>query len=155
MEQTNIYNMKKIGMIILLTIIILSFSGCTNPNGSEEPTPTATPTTTRPATPQPTQTPLATPTDCGTDFDCFIEAVENGNNAETLYTSTITLFGILQTTTTRMENRAPADSGNYEYYQRTESVSVEYSGEFKQQMLDSGLTQEEISQQEQQTNEQW
>ena len=53
-----------------------------------------------------------------------------------------------------MENRELGVSGNYEYYQKTESAIVEYSEELKQQLLDSGLTQEEINQQEQQTNEQ-
>ena len=126
------------------------------PTAAPTPSPTPSLTPTPSPTPSPTSspTPIPTPILCGTDFDCFIEAVENGNSAETLYVSTIDIIGIIQTTATRMENRELGVSGNYEYYQKTESAIVEYSEELKQQLLDSGLTQEEINQQEQQTNEQ-
>ena len=39
------------------------------------------------------------------------------------------------------------------YFQRSESVNVEFSDELVQQLLDSGKTQEEIDQQEQTANE--
>ncbi|MCX6801527.1 MAG: hypothetical protein NT067_00285 [Candidatus Diapherotrites archaeon] len=150
-------NKNFFGIIAISFVCLVLLSGC-----SQQASPASTPTP-NPSTPTPQETPVATPTpeqlaetpllvDCKTDFDCFIAEVEKGNETETLHTVTLNLFGILQTGTTKARNHKLGVSGNYEYYQRAESITVEYSEELEQQMLDSGLSQEEINQQEQKSN---
>lgn len=86
------------------------------------------------------------------NFDCFIEASEDCDPAKLSYTASVELFGMMSTATTHMELKGMEDDKCI-YYQRTESSSVEFTDELVQQMLDSGLTQEEIDQQEQISNE--
>lgn len=103
-------------------------------------------------------------TDCGSstitfevqenvdNFDCFIEASEICEIAKLEYTTGAEVFGMVSTSTTSMEIKG-MDSGKCIYYQKTNSASVEFSDAFVQQMLDSGLSQEEVNQQEQIANE--
>lgn len=85
------------------------------------------------------------------EFDCFIEASETCNPAKLLHTLTMEIF-VLSTSTTYMELQG-IESDKCVYYQRLESNSVEFTDAMVQQMLDSGLTQEEIDQQEQTAND--
>ena len=86
------------------------------------------------------------------NFDCFIEASKDCNPAKLLWTMTIDFFGTVMTSTTYMELKG-SEENKCTYYQRTESVSVDLNDETVQQMLDSGLTQEEIDKQKQTANE--
>ncbi len=92
--------------------------------------------------------------DCGTDFECFMTNVGSHENVKCLFTSTVNLFGILQTTTNYMENKNIVFHEEYEFYVRVEEVSVEFSEDLVQTYLDQGLSQEEIDQLEGDANEQ-
>jgi len=91
-------------------------------------------------------------TDCGTDFDCFIAASADCDESKALHEVSLEIFGMIATSVTYMELQG-MESGRCVYYQRTESSSVEFSEELVQQMLDSGITQEEIEQQEEAAND--
>ncbi|MBW2990998.1 hypothetical protein KY348_04815 [Candidatus Woesearchaeota archaeon] len=90
--------------------------------------------------------------DCRKDFDCFIEASENCELAEVTHIASIDFLGVTTTSTTLMEIQG-MDEDKCVYYQKTKSISVEFSEELKQQMRDGGATEEEINQAEQDANE--
>ena len=96
------------------------------------------------------------PVDCGTDIDCFIEAAENCDMAKVLYTSTLDQgpLGIISTTTVLLEIKGRRKDNKCIFRQRFESLDIKFNDEMVQRMLDSGLTQEEINQQEQTAREQ-
>ena len=112
------------------------------------------------AAPSPTPTPII---NCGNNtqtqetlgnqpnFDCFIDASENCELAKLLNTATVDVTGMITTATTYMELKG-IESNKCIYYQRTESVSIEFTDVLVQQMLGSGYTQEQINQQEQTAN---
>ena len=95
-------------------------------------------------------------TGCGTNFDCFIEASKTCTPAKLTNTQTIEVFGMIGTGTSEMAIKG-MEGNNCLYYTKTLSNSVKFGDEFIQEMLASGATQEEISQQEQVANEnaQW
>lgn len=85
------------------------------------------------------------------NWSCLIDASENCDLANYTDTSTITLFGLDITTTTYYEIMGEQDN-NCILKIRTEEQHVEISDERAQQMLNEGMTQEEIDQQEQGSN---
>lgn len=85
------------------------------------------------------------------NFDCFIEASQNCEPSKLLNTLSVDIFGMLSTSTTYMELKG-MESNKCIYYQRTENNSVGFTDAMVQKMLNRGLTQEEIEQQEQVAN---
>ncbi len=88
------------------------------------------------------------------NWNCFVDASENCNQANFTNTLSVDFFGVNITGITYYELKGIEDS-QCTFYLRTEEAHISYTNELKQQMLDSGLTQEEIEQAEQQTNEQY
>ncbi len=92
--------------------------------------------------------------DCEEDMDCFIEASEDCTPAKLSSTSTIELFGMVMVTSGFSEIKGE-EEGKCVYYMRTENYEMHFSDEMVQQMLATGVTQEEIQQQEEETNEEY
>lgn len=91
-------------------------------------------------------------TDCGTDFDCFIAASEDCSLASVTHEVTIDLFGMDLTTTSYYEIQG-MDQDDCLFYIRTEEQHIEFSDDLVQSLLDSGYTEEEISQEEDDSND--
>ncbi len=84
-------------------------------------------------------------------WGCFIDASENCDLADYTIISTINLFG-LDITTTTYYGISGKQGTNCIFKLRTEEQHVNYTDELIQQLLDGGVTQEEIDQQEQESN---
>jgi hypothetical protein len=91
--------------------------------------------------------------DCGEDMDCFVEASRNCDPAKMLFPLEFEMMGINITTTTYQEIIGMED-GLCVFKMRTEDVSVEFSDEAVQSMLDMGLTQEQVDEQIQMSKDQ-
>jgi len=90
-------------------------------------------------------------TDCKTDFDCFIEASKDCNQAKMTHTSTVNIFSMMQTTTLFFEIKG-VEKDKCIFYIRNEKNDLKFSDELIQQMLASGVTQEQIQEEEQKAN---
>ncbi len=91
--------------------------------------------------------------DCGEDMQCFIEAGKDCKPAKILFPLELEMMGVLITTTTYQEIVGMEDDLCVVKF-RTESVTIDYSQEAIDQMLDMGLTQEQIDEQIAATQEQ-
>lgn len=91
--------------------------------------------------------------DCGEDMQCFIDAGENCKPAKMIFPIELEMMGIIITTKTYQEIVGPVDD-LCEVKFRTEEVTVEYTQEAIDQMLEMGLTQEQIDEQIAATKEQ-
>ena len=89
--------------------------------------------------------------DCKTDFDCFIKASKGCNQAKMTHTSTVNIFGMIQTTTSFFEIKG-IEEDKCIFYIRNEKNDLKFSDEIIQQMLANGITQEQIQEQEQEAN---
>jgi len=87
------------------------------------------------------------------DWDCFIEASESCEESSFTDTKSIELFGTEITTTTYYEINKDQENNCITKF-RTEEQHVSLTDEMVQQMLNQGISQEEIDQQEQKANEQ-
>ena len=88
------------------------------------------------------------------NWDCFVDASEDCSKANFTNTISIDIFGIgINNTGTIYYELKGTDGSECIFYIRAEEYSVIYTDEFKQQMLESGATQEELDQAEQQANE--
>lgn len=92
------------------------------------------------------------PVNCADDFNCFISASEDCEMAEVEHTTTIDFLGLLITTVNYLELRG-FEEGKCVYYQRAVDQEIVYSEELVAQMLESGMTQEEIDLQLQESND--
>lgn len=90
-------------------------------------------------------------TDCGDDLSCFIEEAKNCNLAKTNYTATIKMFGIEYIVVLFFEIRG-VESDKCLFYTRTEKIDFKFGNDLVQEMLDKGLTGQDIQQQEQEFN---
>ena len=91
--------------------------------------------------------------DCGEDIECFVEAGKNCDPAKLLFPIEFEMMGVKITTTTYQEILG-MEEDLCAFKMRTEGVSVEFSEEAIQGMLDMGLTQEEIDEQIEMAQEQ-
>ena len=91
--------------------------------------------------------------DCGEDMECFAAAAENCDPAKVLFTMDLEMMGIKISSTSYQEITGSEDDLCV-YKLRTEGVTVEFSEEAVNQMLDMGLTQEQIDEQIATTQEQ-
>ena len=142
---------KRIISFLALLIIVFAVQACNFPSTdrASEPPPPETPspeplTTEAPESEEPP--PPVEPIDCGDDLECFSDAAENCTLATVEYAIPIDMIGILITSTTYQEILGP-EEGLCVFLIRTEDVTVEYGDEVIQQLLDSGLTQEQIEEQ--------
>ncbi len=87
------------------------------------------------------------------DFNCFIEESRDCSPANFTHRPSVGIFGINQTTTSYLEIRGE-EEGRCVLYIRTEEVELEFTEPLVEQMLNSGLTEEQVEQQEQESREQ-
>lgn len=87
------------------------------------------------------------------NWDCFISALSDCSLANFTNAETINVFGIDTTTITYYELKGIQED-KCNFYLRIAGNEVSYSNELIQQLLDGGLTQEEINQQEELSGEQ-
>lgn len=147
---------KQIPPILIAILLIAAAIACNfpSPDRSDVPSPEIDeiPETVMPQPTQEAPTPTG-PVDCGYDFDCFIEKASTCNPVMGVFIAPVDMFGVLITTTSFVEIKGLEES-KCVFYIRTEDVKMEYSEELIQQMLDGGLTEEEIEQQRQLAEEQ-
>lgn len=86
------------------------------------------------------------------NFVCFIDASENCEKAKLLSSTAIEFFGIY-ITSTALFGLEGAEPNKCILSQKIESISVEFSDELVQQLLDDGYTQEEIDEEERKFSE--
>ena len=91
--------------------------------------------------------------DCGEDMECFAAAAENCDPAKVLFTMDLEMMGIKISSTSYQEITGTEDDLCV-FKIRTEGVTVEFTEEAVNQMLDMGLTQEQIDEQIATTQEQ-
>lgn len=84
--------------------------------------------------------------DCGEDMECFTEAAQNCDPATVLFPLELEMMGIRITSTSYQEIVGPEDDLCV-FKIRTDSVTVEFTDEAIDQMLEMGLTQEQIDEQ--------
>jgi len=85
--------------------------------------------------------------DCKTNIDCFIQKSITCAPAKMTYTSEITMFDVVSSTTSNLEI-AGLDGGKCVFKTKTTGSTVRYGEGMVQQMLEQGLTRSEISQSE-------
>jgi hypothetical protein len=147
---------KRIPPILIAFLLIAAAIACNFPSSDRSDTPSPEVDEIKETVmPQPTQeAPTSTGAmDCGYDFDCFIEKASTCSPASGVFIAPVDFIGVLITTTSFVEIKG-LDEGKCVFYIRTEDVKMEYSDELIQQMLDGGLTEEEIEQQRQLAEEQ-
>ncbi|MFT4309714.1 MAG: hypothetical protein ACMXYL_04455 [Candidatus Woesearchaeota archaeon] len=84
--------------------------------------------------------------DCGRSDsvnECFMEAVDNCCPATIMTDIEIEIFGMTIYTETYRELKG-MENDKCIFYERTDDISLDYSAEARQGMLDSGMTEEEI-----------
>tara|TARA_Y100000310_G_scaffold14191_1_gene14393 strand:+ start:163 stop:1035 length:873 start_codon:yes stop_codon:yes gene_type:complete len=93
--------------------------------------------------------------DCGLNgWDCFIDAAGTCEDARMENFASINFFGInISSGSDYILNKS--DLGKCNFYTETKSYDVEYEEELVQSLLDSGLTLEEINQQEQEERDRY
>lgn len=84
--------------------------------------------------------------DCGEDMQCFIEAAENCDPAKVNFTAEIEMMGI-RISSTAYQEIVDKEDELCVYKILTGDVQVELTDEAIDQMLDMGLTQEQIDEQ--------
>ena len=91
--------------------------------------------------------------ECGTDMSCFISSAESCQKARVRHTANLDWgpFGFEQTVIYSYEIK-DVDDRQCNLYLRLESNSIRFKEEFIQQMLNTGASEEEIRQQEQESN---
>jgi hypothetical protein len=89
--------------------------------------------------------------DCGEDLNCFIEKSKNCDLAKINYRATIRVFGMEQAVVFFFEIKG-MESEKCLFYMRREEIDLKFTSELIQKMLDRGLTEQEIQQQEQESN---
>lgn len=136
-------------IMFAVTLLIIVLSGCNLPTPEvQETLPPQTEMSPEVETPPaPTQEPLPSgPKECGVDFDCFIAAAASCEPASVTWAYDLDFFGAITSTILYQEIKG-FDGDRCVYYQRTDSVEVSYSDEMVQQMIDNGLTEEQIEEQ--------
>ncbi|MBS3077596.1 hypothetical protein J4233_04970 [Candidatus Pacearchaeota archaeon] len=128
--------------LLLVILVVLSVFVFYNSQKPEEKTIS---TNTNPKSTQGT-TQSSTIKDCETDMACFIDAAKSCQKSKALFTGTVNLFGIEQTTSSYYELKG-IQSDKCLFYIRTEDVELQFSEELIQQMQTSGASQTEINQQ--------
>lgn len=112
--------------------------------GQPEATP---PTKTAPAAPTHTPFPLA----CGQDTVCFLQAAATCSPATVTWVTEMNLLGAVTTGRTYLEMRG-LEGDRCLLYVRNEGGSVTFSPELIEQLRASGLTDDQIAEQQQQAN---
>lgn len=87
------------------------------------------------------------------NHDCFIDASEDCCSAKLVTETEMNLFGMLIYSRSYREIKG-LENERCVLYQRTDDISYSYADEIRQQMLDSGMTEEQIGQQLAQQNQQ-
>lgn len=135
----------------LVTILACRFGSFPMPAPAES-TPgqseAAPPTEAVPAGPTRTPFPLA----CGEDTACFVQAVASCSSATVTWVVEMDMLGALTTSRTYLEIRGQEDDRCL-LYVRTEGGSITFSSELIDQLRASGLTDEQIAEQQQQAND--
>lgn len=90
--------------------------------------------------------------DCGMDMDCFIEAAADCTPAKVRFTASADIFGMVTSATSAIEIQGE-EEGKCIYYDVQESAEVDFSAETVESMMSSGLTMEEIAEQENRATE--
>jgi len=90
---------------------------------------------------------------CGDDLKNLISVSGTCDLASASVTTSFDLFGIEQTTTNYYEIKG-VEENKCIFYLKIQQNDIDYSEELTQQMIDSGITQEEINQQEQESKNQ-
>lgn len=96
--------------------------------------------------------PILNVLECGQDWDCLINASQICSLTSFSSVGSTSIFKVIINSSTLIELKG-IETNKCVYYQRTESMNIEYSQELIQQMLNSGMTQQEIDLAEQQANE--
>ncbi|MFH1972316.1 MAG: DUF4190 domain-containing protein [archaeon] len=98
---------------------------------------------------EPWYPPTPSMSDCGEDYDCFMDYANTCTPSNVIRNVTMDVFGIgvVTTTTYSDEIRGEVD-GKCIFYIDITYAGLEYSNTLVQAYLDSGMTQEEIDQQE-------
>lgn len=91
--------------------------------------------------------------DCGESIDCLIDKSENCGPSKVSFNTIIDIIGRIVSTNTSYEIKGVKENKCL-LYLKTVNQTVVYSDELVQQMLVSGLTQEQIEQNEQEVNKQ-
>jgi len=86
------------------------------------------------------------------EYQCFIDASVSCQPAALVNQVDMVFLGVHTESTTLMK-LMQTNSSTCRYYQQIESASIEYTNELNQQLLDSGLNQSQVDEQEQQAND--
>ncbi len=116
------------------------------PTATEAPTAeahaTATPVPSAAAQTGPTATP--TPAACGENLACLIQAAQDCQPTEGIYTLQSDMVGVISETVLQFVIQGPTIDGQCAFDVRPLSVSLEYTDEVRQQLHDQGLSDAEI-----------
>ena len=91
--------------------------------------------------------------DCGEDFACFIEAAEYCGPVTTTYTQTIDIFGFLETAVSQLSVEGYDNNDNCIFTLTYLDFFMEFTQNLIDQLLNAGLTEEEIEQQRQESEQ--
>jgi len=83
--------------------------------------------------------------DCGIDIDCLIEEAEDCSLAKATIESTLDFFGVLITTFSYSEIKG-VENNKCIFFSITENQKFAYDEEIKTQLLEEGITEEELNQ---------
>ncbi len=119
----------------------------TEPGAPTPEQPEAAPTQAAP----PAATPTAFPLACGEDTACFLQAAASCSPANVTWTTELDMMGMLTTSRTLIEIRGQ-EGDRCLLYVRTEGGSVTFTPELIDRLRASGLTDEQIAEQQQQAN---
>lgn len=142
-----------LGLMVGLLITSASASGAMGP---EAQAPTATPTRQPTGSPTPvvtpaTPAPATAPRDCGSDLACLIEASRSCQLAAGTSTQSFSLFGILVTSSARLEIRGGVGDTCTLYYVVVD-LRVRFTEGLRQSLRDSGQTEAQIQEAEAESN---
>jgi len=91
-------------------------------------------------------------TDCGISINCLIDNSEECNKASVVYIQSGHVLDMLQTTTSYWEIKG-FENNKCVFYIETRYIDMDFNEEIRQQMLESGLTNENITLNLQKANE--
>lgn len=145
-ESSKLWIIPVLVIVFLITTGIFMYFSLGREEGSKK--------TTLPETKQNTdQLTSSAIIECGTDMNCLIDSSKKCVPSKLTNNVTLDFFGMLITTTSFYEIKG-TEANKCVLYMKTENQDIDFSEELTQQMLDSGVTQEEIEQQKQESNKQ-
>ena len=134
-------------VLISLAVLLITISlACTLPpiiisQPDESDSEQITDAAVEPTTALPTQTPEVLA--CEEDLDCFLEAAADCRKADLSYLNTLEMMGMVITTRTDLSLLGEVDD-LCEFEVKTADVEVEMSDQARDEMLESGQTEEQI-----------